>query len=84
MMESHRSLRHIVMPRGAHSGGSHRVLPVGTVRTRMVRGILVLALALAGLGITALALPAHHGVIPARAHPAGSAMMISPFRPWIY
>lgn len=80
---------------GSRSAGSHRrVPPAGTVRARVVRGILAAALPLGG-GLAALALAqpghgaAHHAQVTAHrqgrghAHRAGYILTAKP-KPWIY
>jgi hypothetical protein len=43
------------------AGGTHRAPSAGIVRRRAMGGILVLGLALSGLGAAVLALPGHAG-----------------------
>lgn len=80
---------------GSRSAGSHRRAPLtGTVRVRVVRGILAAALALGGgIAATVLAQPGHSGAHPAQmtahqqarghAHRAGYVLTSKP-KPWIY
>lgn len=53
---------------GSRSAGSHRRAPsTGTVRVRVVRGILAAAIALGGgIAATVLAQPGHSGAHPAQ------------------
>jgi hypothetical protein len=96
-MKTHGSLWHIIMRTGGSVGGTHRKPSTGTVRTRAMRGILVLALALGSLGAAVVALPGHGstGRVPASSHqpadsPAASAgaNSMSSYkavpRPWMY
>ena len=90
-MTNHSSLRHS-MTRGRRSaGGAHRVPPAGIAHTWVIRGILVLAVTLSGLGAVALARPGHvsaghsqvssqpRGHAPAR--PGGPHLMVSKAEP---
>jgi hypothetical protein len=49
------------------AAGAHRASSAGIVRRRMMGGILVLGLALCGLGAAVLALPGHVGGSPGQA-----------------
>lgn len=49
------------------AGGAHRAPSAGIVRRRVTGGILVLGLALGGLGAAALALPGHASGTPGQA-----------------
>ena len=74
-MKTHRSLWHVRMRTNGAAGNHRREPSKETVRARAQRGILVLALALGGLGAAALTLPGHGsaGHVPASTHqPAGS------------
>ncbi len=95
-MKTQRSLWHVIM-RTCGLRSARREPSTGTVRVRATRGILVLALALGGLGAAVVALPGHGGTgrVPASSHhpadsPAAStgansttAFYMAP-RPWMY
>jgi hypothetical protein len=85
-MKTQRSLRHVIMRCGASAYSGRHELPAGTARARVMRGVLVLTLALGGLGAATPALSAHNSAGPARAHSAGHAAMDSIImsRPWMY
>lgn len=80
---------------GSRSAGSHRRAALtGTVRVRLVRGILAVALALGGgLAATFLTQSGHSGARPAQmtahqqtrnhTHRAGYILTAKP-KPWIY
>jgi hypothetical protein len=80
---------------GSRSAGNHRRAPsTGTVRVRVLRGILAAALALGGgLAATFLAQSGHSAARPAQttahqqtrnhAHRAGYILTAKP-KPWIY
>lgn len=90
-MENHSPLRHIVMQGRGTAGGAHRVPRAGIAHPWALRGILVLALTLSGIGAVALAWPGHvsagharvtsqqHGHSPA--HPAAPQLMVSKAKP---
>ena len=95
-MKSHRSFWHVTM-RTCGLRSARREPSTRTVHVRVVRGILVLALALGSLGAAVVALPGHGsaGRVPASSHhPANSpaaptganstnAFQMVP-RPWMY
>ena len=54
---NHRSLRHARTQNGRPAGGAHRSPPARFVPARAIRGILVLALTLGGLGAVVLTWP---------------------------
>lgn len=91
-MRTHRSLWHVIMRAGGSVGGAHRKPSAGAVRTRVVRGILVLGLVLGGLSAAALALPGHGsaGAAHVSSHrPAANltgvaASNAARSRPWIF
>jgi hypothetical protein len=85
-MKTQRSLRHVIMRCGASAYSGRHELPARTARARVMRGVLVLTLALGGLGAATPALSAHHSPGPARVQSAGHATMdrITTSRPWIY
>jgi hypothetical protein len=90
-MTNHSSLRHIKTQGGRTAAGAHRVPSAGIAHTWAVRGILVLAVTLGGLGAVALAWPGHvnaghaqvssqqRGHSPAR--PGGLHLMVSKAKP---
>ncbi len=90
-MKNHSSLRHITMQSGKTAGGAHRVPSAGIARTWAVRGILVLAVTLSGLGAVALAWPGHVSAGHARvtvqqrghrpARPGGPHLLVSKAKP---
>lgn len=93
-METHRSLQYVTMRTG-EPAGRHRREPWWAFRSRVTRGILVLALVLGSLGATAPAWLGHGGAghvhasahQPARGHHrSAGAGWASPCicRPWMY
>ncbi len=90
-MANHSSLRHSMARGRRPAGGAHRVPPAGIAHTWVIRGILVLAVTLSGLGAVALAWPGHvsaghaqvtsqqRGHSPAR--PAAPQLMVSKAKP---
>ena len=58
-MMNHSSLRHARTQGGRPAGGAHRSPPARFAHTRAIRGILVLALTLGGLGAVVLTWPRH-------------------------
>lgn len=97
-MKTYRSLWHVIMRTVGSVSSARRESSMGTARSRATRGILVLALALGGLGAAALASQAHGGAghVHASAHqpadslalPAGTALMRSSVTarglPWMW
>lgn len=81
-MNKHRSLRRVIMRTGGPVRSARREPSVRTVRSQAMRGILIPALALASLGATAAASPAHgtSGHIQASAKRSCK----TDNRPWIY
>jgi hypothetical protein len=90
-MKNHSSLRHITMQGGKTAGGAHRVPSAGIAHSWAVRGILVLAVTLSGLGAVALAWPGHvsagHAQVTAQhrghrpARPGGLHLLVSKTKP---
>ena len=88
---NHRSLRHARTQGGRLAGGAHRSPPARFAHTRAIRGILVLALALGGLGVVALTWPRHvsagHAQLTAQhhargpAHPGAPRLMVTRVKP---
>ena len=68
-MKSHKPFWHAIARISGLAGGAHRKPAAGTARARAARGILVLALALGGVG-TAAMMSLGHG---AAGHPQASA-----------
>ncbi len=62
-MKNHSLLRHSIM----QAAGVHRAPSAGIVRRRVIGGILVLGLALCGIGAAVLALPGHVSGSPSQA-----------------
>lgn len=75
-MNSHRSFLHVTMRTSGSAGGAHRIPSTGAVRAWAMRGIVVLALVLGGLGAAASASPGHGSTT--------SHVQSSPLRPWMY
>jgi hypothetical protein len=90
-MKNHSSLRHITRPGGKTAGGAHRVPSAGIAHTWAMRGMLILAVALSGLGAVALAWPGHVSAGHARitvqqrghrpARPGGLRLLVSKAKP---
>ena len=90
-MKNHTSLRHMKVRGRRTAGGVHRVPSAGIAHTWALRGILVLAVTLSGLGAVALAWPGHvsagHAQVSSqprahsRAHPGGLHLMVSKVKP---
>jgi len=79
------------MQAGGSAGGAHRGPSAGNSRIWMMRGILVLAVTLSGLGAVALAWPGHvsagHAQVSSqprghsKARPGGLHLMVSKVKP---
>ena len=90
-MKNHTSLRHMKVRGRRTAGGAHRVPSARIAPTWALRGILVLAVTLGGLGAVALAWPGHvsagHGQVSSqprghsRAHPGGLHLMVTKVKP---
>jgi hypothetical protein len=90
-MKNHTSLRHMKGRGGSAAGGAHRAPSAGIAHRWALRGILVLAVTLSGLGAVALAWPGHvsagHAQVSSqprghsRAHPGGLHLMVSKVKP---
>jgi len=90
-MKNHSSLTHIKVRGGRTAGGAHRVPSTGIAHTWAMRGILLLAVTLSGLGAVALAWPGHvsagHAQVSSQprghspAHPGGLHLMVSKAKP---
>ena len=85
-MKTHGSSWHAITQTGGSVGGVHSAPSRGAGFARATRGILVLALMLGSLAITALALLGHGsaGQVPASVHhPADRAVFSAYYRPWM-
>jgi hypothetical protein len=91
-MRTHSSLRHVSIRTGSTGGGSHRRHRTLTTRSRVVRGIVVLALMWVAIGIALPVMLGHASHGPARAighqHASHHATVAGPppnsSRPWMY
>lgn len=85
-METHRSLRYMIMWTSRPHGKHRREPAPGVARTQATRGIIVPALVIASLGGATAAIAGHSAGDHAQsnAHHATEALTPSPNRPWIY
>jgi hypothetical protein len=85
-MKTHGSSWHAKTQTGGSVGGVHRAPSRGAGFARATRGILVLALMLGSLAITAVALLGHGSAGQVHAgvhHPAHRAVFSAYYRPWM-
>ena len=90
-MMNHSSLRHARTQGGRPAAGAHRSPPARFAHTRALRGILVLALTLGGLGAVVLTWPRHvsagHSQVASQrhahgpAHPGAPRLMVTKAKP---
>jgi len=85
-METHRSLRHVIMWTSRSHGKHRREPPPGMARTQATRGIVVPALVIASLGGAAVTVAGQSAGdhVNVNAHQSAQALAPSPNRPWIY
>jgi hypothetical protein len=85
-METHRSLRYMIMWTSRPHGKHRREPTPGVARTQATRGIVVPALVLASLGGAAATVAGQAATdhAHANAHQSTEALVPAPGRPWIY
>jgi hypothetical protein len=85
-METHRSLRYMIMWTSRPHGKHRREPQPGVARTHATRGIVVPALVIASLGGAAATIAGQSAGdhANANAHQSTQALAPAPNRPWIY